>query len=597
MKNYHSFIAIMVWILLSTGAHAATMMVNSSVGDGEGEDASADSTHCTFPEAFNAIQNGRNENGCSNQVADEAFGTNDSIYFSVESATLNVLLAPSNPKPVVIARSENDLMPVDSSNLSFRNPVTLNVTSAGRISLISDNIPSSPFVMRNILMTGSTTRENVFYFKKWNVEVGGCQFTRLNKQALVIEEGSQVNIIATSFNNNDVQPLSLSGNVSVVLDRDSFFDNRSTSAGGAVNIHNGNTTILNSTFSRNTGSQGGAIVSAGDGLLMLLHNTIYGNNATIDGGGIKIQTSYNFYGNIIAGNNSPSTPEKDCSIGDAVSGFSSYNIFSASTSTTGCHVAHGVEGNQVIADFSLGENIYPAQGAYTSVWSLVSGNSALNAIPLTHAQCSSRSITTYDQRRVSRPSGAGCDIGAYELFTPSVVEFTSSTASVREGDTLTLNVRRTGSTDGYFSVDYSSVGALTLSDDLRWANQDGANKSIVIPILADSENQGNRTFTISLLSDQVRPSIMASVGTTSSVTVTIQDVPVVGSGGSGGSGTGGSGSGGVGTGGSGTGGTGGGGPAGEIGGSGGALTGTGGGGPNPGAGPGADNGGCTLIQK
>ena len=124
------------------------------------------------------------------------------------------------------------------------------------------------------------------------------------------------------------------------------------------------------------------------------------------------------------------------------------------------------------------------------------------------------------------------DYGANEdttpTTTPGTLAFTSSTFQAQEGSgTATLRVQRTGGTDGEVSVDYAVSGGSataggdyqTVSGTLTWADGDGANKTIQVPLLDDVITENPETVVLTL-SD---PSGGASLGSPSSATLTISD--------------------------------------------------------------------------
>jgi hypothetical protein len=80
------------------------------------------------------------------------------------------------------------------------------------------------------------------------------------------------------------------------------------------------------------------------------------------------------------------------------------------------------------------------------------------------------------------------------------------TASVIEGQTLTIQVSRTGGSSGAVSVDYATAsGTATSGDDftaatgtLNWADGDSASKSFNVPITNDTTEEQAESFTATL---------------------------------------------------------------------------------------------------
>ncbi len=114
------------------------------------------------------------------------------------------------------------------------------------------------------------------------------------------------------------------------------------------------------------------------------------------------------------------------------------------------------------------------------------------------------------------------------LADAGTVQFVAATASVNEGaGTITLEVSRTGGSAGPITVDYASADGTAVapgdygavSGQLSWTDGDAANKQIVVPIVDDSDTEGNETFTVTL-SDLAAA---VFVGSPATVTVTILD--------------------------------------------------------------------------
>lgn len=110
---------------------------------------------------------------------------------------------------------------------------------------------------------------------------------------------------------------------------------------------------------------------------------------------------------------------------------------------------------------------------------------------------------------------------------PGVISLTAATVSVGEGaSTLNLTLTRTGGDDGAVSVEVdSNGGTATASSDftplgavISWPDNDDNNRVVQIPILDDTLDEPNETFTVVVSN----PTGGASLGLTS-VVVTIVD--------------------------------------------------------------------------
>jgi hypothetical protein len=182
-----------------------------------------------------------------------------------------------------------------------------------------------------------------------------------------------------------------------------FSGNSASGSGGGVYNYPGNTlNITNSTFSGNSALYGGGIINYG--ALMITNSTLSGNIATNNGGGIYNDTAPLNYANTIIAN-SPSGG--DC-----------YNLSSIGTNTNNL-----VEDTTCSATFSGDPNLgaLADNGGSTQTLVLLTGSSAINAGDDT--TCTNAPVGNLDQRGVTRPVGAHCDIGAVEANPQSASPF------------------------------------------------------------------------------------------------------------------------------------------------------------------------------
>jgi CSLREA domain-containing protein len=189
----------------------------------------------------------------------------------------------------------------------------------------------------------------------------------------------------------------------VTVTNSTFSGNSAGDSGGAIFNESGSTLrVTNSTFSGNSaGDSGGGIYNGGT--LTVTNSTFSGNSASTQGGAILNAFDWTLRNTILA--NSPSGGNCFNSGNLLIDG--GYNIeffpgntcsFNASTSksNTDPQFAGGLANN----------------GGPTQTIALQPTSPAVDAIP--PAGGCEVGITT-DQRGVSRPQGAGCDIGAFEL--------------------------------------------------------------------------------------------------------------------------------------------------------------------------------------
>ena len=194
--------------------------------------------------------------------------------------------------------------------------------------------------------------------------------------------------------------IGLSYNPIVTLNKITISGNGLGSDGGGIYMTSGTLTINNSTITNNKAGTSGGGIYKGSGSLTILNSTI-ANNSSSSGGGIS--NPPNGSGPIIMRNsilaNNIANTDPDCS---GTIDTSDHNIIS---NTSGCTVTAGT-GDQFNVDPQLSTYL-PAQGYYP----LLPGSPAIDAGD--NAIC-----LNVDQRSVTRPQGAACDIGAYEHTAP-----------------------------------------------------------------------------------------------------------------------------------------------------------------------------------
>jgi predicted outer membrane repeat protein len=231
-------------------------------------------------------------------------------------------------------------------------------------------------------------------------------------------------------------------------------------------------TISNSTFSGNRASfAGGGIFNylGNVPLTMTISNSTFsGNSASTSGGGIQSFGEVKLENTIIAN----STSGGNCS-GAIFDG--GYNLDSANT----C----GFTDNAMInTDPMLGGLMLNSPGS-TATHALLPNSPAINA-------ASAANCPATDQRGVSRPKGAGCDIGAYEIefFTLTVAGAGTGVGSVTATNVnCSINVGVT-SNDCTDSVPHGSNIVLTATA--------GANSQFASWINCDSPSGNQCTMTM-----------------------------------------------------------------------------------------------------
>ena len=185
------------------------------------------------------------------------------------------------------------------------------------------------------------------------------------------------------------------------------------SSGGAL------VTLINSTVAYNTaGSNGGGIYDDGGtvdapAVVNLYNTTIYGNIAVkYSGGGIAINPNFadyvNLWNTLVAGNRQQSSvgPFQDCS---GTFNSQDYNLIQT---TAGCSLAGFTAHNKINVNPVVGPLQY--NGGATPTVALLAGSPAIEGGNLSGCIDEHGAPLSTDQRGYARPTGARCDIGAFE---------------------------------------------------------------------------------------------------------------------------------------------------------------------------------------
>jgi hypothetical protein len=163
--------------------------------------------------------------------------------------------------------------------------------------------------------------------------------------------------------------------------------NRAANYGGAVDNYRSALVLFNSTISGNTAAHGGGISNEGaSSTLFARFNTISGNTAALGGDEVY------------------STPSNDVYVND-------FNLFGHDGASGLVGLTPGA--TDVVPAAALGGILSPSladNGGPTLTLALVAGSPAIDGSP------AGDSCLATDQRGVTRPQGAACDIGAFETM-------------------------------------------------------------------------------------------------------------------------------------------------------------------------------------
>jgi hypothetical protein len=193
-------------------------------------------------------------------------------------------------------------------------------------------------------------------------------------------------------------------------------------------------TSTNSTISGNTAGSnfGGGIEIPGTGSVSLTNSTVSGNSAATEGGGV-LSFDITLVYSTVAGNSAPKGANLDVRSLDTLTSFGSVVALPAggggncffeqgqSTTSNGynwdddgsCGFGAGPGDHSNGGDPLLGA--LASNGGSTQTRLPLPGSGLIDAIPTASCQADGASGITTDQRGVTRPQGAGCDIGAVEV--------------------------------------------------------------------------------------------------------------------------------------------------------------------------------------
>jgi len=196
----------------------------------------------------------------------------------------------------------------------------------------------------------------------------------------------------------------------VIIDHSLVANNAADADGGGVGIAgtSNQTTIINSTLSGNVAKRGGGIFVF---RTTVIRNSTIADNTAGDGGGLRFADGALDMRNSIIANNvdndatNSATPNCSVAAGKAP-------VFTGSNlaSDTGC----GTDPALIIANPALAP--IANNGGPTNTYALLLGSPAIDGGKL----CTEST----DQRYVSRPQGASCDLGAFELDRFATVTLT-----------------------------------------------------------------------------------------------------------------------------------------------------------------------------
>ena len=307
---------------------------------------------------------------------------------------------------------------IAAGNFVERIELTQNLTvnGAGAASTSIDGTGSSGSVIT--VDPGVTANLNGLTVKNGNSEANGggiVNFGRLNaRQIAVINNQASNGSLGGGVMNETGATLTL---LNSLVANNSL--SCTTSCGGLAGgvYSRGDATIANTTIANNDASAEGGNGGIRDrnGAMLLANDTISGNTAgSAPGGGLAVSSAAinppTLVNTIISGNTSNTGP--DC---NGLVFSRGHNLIGNGAACSG--VTNGSNGDQV-APASPGANLgaLANNGGPTSTMALGAGSTAIDAGDNT-ACADPATVNKVDQRSVSRPQAAACDIGAFELVS------------------------------------------------------------------------------------------------------------------------------------------------------------------------------------
>jgi len=197
------------------------------------------------------------------------------------------------------------------------------------------------------------------------------------------------------------------------------FSGNSADFGGGMYSNGGTTTLTNVTFSGNTASEyGGGMINWNSSSPTLTNVTISGNSAKLGGGMYNASSSNPQIRNTIFWDNTAT------SAGAQIYNNGTTPVVSDSVVQGGCPAGSTCTTNIIITDPKLGT--LGDHGGSTQTIPLLPGSSAIDT-------GNDTTCAATDQRGITRPQGAHCDIGAFEVVnTPPTVSLTNVTTTLPE---------------------------------------------------------------------------------------------------------------------------------------------------------------------
>ena len=401
--------------LTPTSTYAGPWIVTSNADDGQAVPANCPSaSNCRLRDA----------------ILDTLSSSNKVITFAPGLSGQTITLSSST----LMAGS----VTIDASGLA--SPIQISGNNAVGVFQFSG---AGNVILNNLIIenSGGVGGAGIVFLGNGNLTVNNSTFSGNTGGAISFQGYGNLTVNNSIFSGNTGSAIfNFSGN-NLTVNNSTFSGNTASSNGGAIDNNGGNLTVNGSTFSGNTSALKGGAIYNYVGSVGVANSTFSGNVASGSGGGIYNEDGYLLVRNGTFSNNSAGGIGGG---GIANSGSLLYDNTIIANSTGGDCVNSGTlnsaSTNNLVADgscpaaLSLSGNpqLGPLanNGGSIQTFALLANSPAIDA-------GSDTLCTSTDQRGVSRPQGAHCDIGAFEFvgvpttstFTPTLIPTYTPTAS------------------------------------------------------------------------------------------------------------------------------------------------------------------------
>ncbi|MGI6695117.1 MAG: Ig-like domain-containing protein [Christensenellales bacterium] len=229
--------------------------------------------------------------------------------------------------------------------------------------------------------------------------------------------------------------------------------------GGMFNTNKSSPTVKNCAFSGNSANQYGGGMSNYSSSPTVTNCTLSDNTATLSGGGINnLQNASPILANtILWGNTAPADKGPDIYQDAGTLNLKNCVVEKYKLDNVDENISNLITGDPKLKALNkAGGN--PATAADVYIYKLQTGSSAIDAgLPVGDIG-NGVTVPSKDQRDITRPQGAGVDIGSYEAeYTITSVAVNPDTVSVKKGETKSFTANVTGTGDYNNTVTWSVI--------------------------------------------------------------------------------------------------------------------------------------------